>query len=162
MMGPELCEEKGDGPRPPRGAGRRPGTTVVACPAASVGEQHDLSQRKRFGMGNGDEGLPHVQRIGAPRGTTMEPQLRRAADADDLDVLPQDAARVAGPERLHGRLLHREPAGQVWNRIPAPRTIGNLLLGEYPPQKPIAITGERLRNPWNIRRVEANPDDVHA
>ena len=92
----------------------------------------------------------------------MKLQLRRSTDPDDLDVLPQHATRMARAESLHRGLFRGKPAGEMRNGVAAPRTIGDLPIGEHPVQKPVAITFERFRNPWEIRRVQSNSDDVHV
>ena len=95
-------------------------------------------------------------------GAAVQPQLRRTADADHLDVLPEHAARVAGAERLHRGFLRREPPRQVRHRVAAPRTIGDLSVGEDPAQEAIAVALERLPDARNVGRVEPEPEDVHV
>ena len=69
---------------------------------------------------------------------------------------------MTGPESLHRRFLRGKPAGEVRNGVAAPRTIGDLPVRENPVQEAVAITLERFRNPWNIRRVQTDSDDVHV
>ena len=112
-------------------------------------------------MRNRDEAAGDVQCLGAARRAAVQPQLRRAAGADHLDVLPEDAARVAGAERLHRRFLDREPAAEVRNRISPPRTIGDLSLGKDALQEAIAVALQQLRDARQVGRVQPDTNDVH-
>lgn len=148
------------------GAGDRPLTTAVDAADLtrewSVPEEHDLRQGQCLGVCDGHEAATHLHALGAPGGAAVQLQLRRPAEADDLDVLPQHAAGMAGAESLHRRFLGRKPAGEVRDGVAPPRTIGDLPLGENPVQEPVAIAPECFRNPWKIRRVQTNSNDVHV
>ena len=50
------------------------------------------------------------------RGAAVQPQLRRTAAADHLDVAPEHALRMAGAERFHRRFFGGEPAGKMNGR----------------------------------------------
>ncbi len=115
----------------------------------------------RIGMSNGDKTSPNLE-CGSEAGRTpVEPQLRRTARPDHFHVLPQDTARMAGPERLHGGFLYSEAAGQVRNGIAVSRTIGNLPFREDPAQKACPVPFQRLRDSREIRCVEADSNHVH-
>ena len=129
---------------------------------ASVPEQHDLGDGDRFGVSDGDEAAPHLHAGGAPGGTAVQLQLRRPADPHHLDVLPQHSARMAGAEGFHRRFLGGEPPRQVRDRIAAARTISDLLIGEDPVQEAVAVALQRLRDPWQVGRVQSDSDDVHV
>ena len=98
---------------------------------------------------------------GASGSAAVQPQLRRTTGAGDFDVLPQDAPRVPGAERFHGRFLGGKSASQVRHRIATTSTIGDLLQREYTAQKPITILREQLRNAAQIGGIESDSDDVH-
>ena len=129
---------------------------------SSASEQQHLGEGERFRMRNREEGSRHAQTFSVASGAAVELQAWRAAAADDLDVLPQHAARLACPERLHRRLLRGEASGEVRNRIPPLCTIGNLAVREDAAQEPIAITLEDVRDAMEIRRIDADANDVHA
>jgi len=147
--------------------GKREGAAAAAVnrgwrgDAGSIAEQHDLGDGQGLRMGNGDEAPPHVQGVGASSGPPVQPQLRRPAPADHLDVLPHDAARVACPERFHRRFLHGEAAGQVRHGIAPPRTISNLPFGEYARQEAVAVALQHVGNAGKIRGIQSDSDDVH-
>ena len=96
----------------------------------SVAEQEHLRHGERLGMRDGERANGGPSCASARRGAAVQPQLRRTAGANDLDVLPEHAARVPGAERLHRGLFRREPAGQVRHGVSVPRTIGDLSVGE--------------------------------
>ena len=83
-------------------------------------------------------------RVGAPRRRRRATGVAAARRREHLDVLPEHAARVPGSERLHRRLFRREASGQVRHGIAAPRTIGNLAVGEDAAQESVAVALERL------------------
>ena len=127
-----------------------------------VSEKEHLRHGKRLGMRDGEERRAHAHAIGVSRGAPMQPQLRRSAHADDFDILPQHAARVAGSERLHCRFLGRETPGEMRYGIAPARTIGNLPLGEDPAQKAVAVATEHVGHAGDVGGVEADPEYVHA
>ena len=93
----------------------------------------------------------------------MQPQLRRATQAYDLDITPKHAVRVAGAERLHRRLFGREAAREVNGRGMPVRAVRDLAAGEDPLEEAIAVSFDRRGDPVNIRGVEPESDDVrHA
>lgn len=127
----------------------------------AVADQHDLGDRDGFGMSDGDEAASYAQTLRQPGSGAMQLELRRPGPADDLDILPQDPARMTGAEGFHRGFLHREPACQVGNRIAPSRTIRNLAVGEDAAQEAIAVSFQNLRNPREVGRVHADADDVH-
>src|SRR5438093_1672433 len=92
----------------------------------------------------------------------MKSQLRRASGADDLDVAPAHAARAAGSERLHRRLLGRESRGKRRCEVTPGAAIGDFTLGEDPLDEALAVTADRLRDPVNLGRIEAKSYNVHT
>ena len=92
----------------------------------------------------------------------MQLQPRGSAHPYHFDVLPQDAQRLAGSERLHSRFFHRESAGQVRNRVSPLCTIGNFTVREDPVQEAVAVTFEEVGDAPEIRRIQTNADDVHV
>ena len=95
-----------------------------------------------------------------PRCPAMQPQLRRAAVPHDLDVAPQYSMRMPGPERLHCRLLRREPAGEVNCRHLAPHTVGHFTVGEYAPHEPFAVTFDGVGDTVDVGGVQTETQDV--
>lgn len=95
------------------------------------------------------------------RRAAVKLQPRWTTAADDLDVLPQDAARVAGAEGLHRRFLGRKSTGQMRSGISAASTIGNLASSEHALQEAIAIALEHLGEAGNVSGVETDAENVH-
>lgn len=91
----------------------------------------------------------------------MELQPWRSAAPDDLDVPPDDAARVTRPERFHRGLLRREAAREVRSGVAPPATIGNLAVREDPSQEALAVAVENFSHAWNIGGVQPDAEDVH-
>ena len=89
-------------------------------------------------------------------------QVRWTEMPDDLDVLPQHAARVPRPERLHRRFLGGKARRQARDRVAVPRTIGNLAIGEHPVQKPIAVPFEDVTHARDVGGIEAETQDAHV
>jgi hypothetical protein len=92
----------------------------------------------------------------------VKSQLRRTACADDLDIAPQHALRMTGPERFHGRFLCCKSAGQMRGRIPATLCVRNFSGREDAIQEAIAVSREYLFDPIDFGCVEPNADDVHT
>ena len=130
--------------------------------AVSVAEQEDLRHRERLGMRDRQQRGAGAHRIGPASGAAVQQEFRRATVADDLDILPQHAARVAGPERLHRRLLRREAPGDVRHGIAAAGTISNLAVGQNAAKKPVAVLLEHLADARDVSRVEPKPENIHG
>jgi len=128
----------------------------------SLPEQHDLSEGERIGVSDGHQRSADVHGLCPSLGPAVELKPGRPAGTDDLDVLPQHPSRVARAERLHRGFLGCEPAGQVRHRVPAPRTIGNLAVGEHAAHEAFAVPLEDFRDPWDICRVESDSQDIHV
>ena len=94
------------------------------------------------------------------RGAAVKLQLRRAAAADDFDVAPEHALRVAGAERLHRRFLGREAAGEMNRRHAAPRAVRDFALGEDAVQEAVAVALDRGGDAMDVGGVEPESDDV--
>lgn len=127
------------------------------------GEQENLRERKFAGMTEGDERAARMECVKTPERAAGQPQLRRVSSlANHFDVLPENAARPAGPERFHRGFLRGEPRGEARNGIAAASTIGNLRVGEHAMQKPIAVAREDRADARNLGRIHAQPNDIHA
>ena len=113
-------------------------------------------------MRDREERSLHVHSGRVPRGAAVQPQLRRAAMAEYLDVLPEHPSRVTGPESLHTRFFRRKPSRKMRDRIPSARTISNLFIGEDPAEKPVTVTLENIRDPWDVSGIEPQPDNGHV
>ena len=144
----------GDG----RAAGGRAGPT--AAPRSGQRALPDAPNRCTCAMASASEWVM-VSRdfltrmlLGATRGAAVQPQLRRTAVAEHLDVLPQHAARMAGAERLHAGFLRGEAAGQRRDGIAAPRTIGDLSLREDAAEKALAVPLADVGDARNVGGVE--------
>ena len=125
-----------------------------------AGEEQNFGQCQVVRVSDGQERSP-APHLGEPAcGAAMKLQLRRSAASHYLDVAPQDAARVAGAERLHGRFLCGEPPGKMngWNA--APRAVFDLGVCEDAVKEPLAVPLDRVRDTVDIRGVEPEPDDV--
>ncbi len=112
-------------------------------------------------MSDGEQRLYDMHLFRAACGPAVQPQLRRPAEPDDFDILPEHSARVPRAERLHRGFLCGESPRQVRNGIAPPRTIGDLAVGEDPPQEPLAVFRVGVRDTRDVGGVEPEPDDVH-
>jgi len=65
-------------------------------------------------------------------------------------------------QRLHRRFFRCESASEVRCGVSAPRTIGNLSVGEYAPEKAFAISFKGGGNPGNVGRIESESEDIHG
>ena len=101
---------------------------ISTCASASV-----------VGVGDGQERRAAADGREAPPGAAVKLQLRRTAVADDLDVAPQHATRVAGAERLHRRFLGGEASGKMDGRLAPPLAVRDFAVGEDPMQEPVAV-----------------------
>lgn len=99
----------------------------------------------------------------APRGAAVQLELRRTARlADDLDVAPQHALRVAGAERFHRGFLRGEAAGEVNRGIAAAHAVCDFAFGEYAVRKTIAVAVDGGGDAGNFRGVEPESNNGHA
>lgn len=139
----------------------RPDVRQLGLRARSIGEEEDLRHRERVCVGDGEERSAGPHRLEAAQRTACQPQLRRSASSKHFDVLPEDAARVAGAERLHGRLFCGKSSGEVRRGVPPPHTIINLCVGEHARQEPVAIPLDDIAHARDVRGIEPQPDDAH-
>jgi hypothetical protein len=112
-------------------------------------------------VGDRQQRSPHLHPLGANRGTAVKLQPGWTATADDLDVLPQHAARVAGAERLHRRFVGGKSPRQVRSGISPASTISNLASSEHALQEAFAVALEHVGEPGDIGGVEADAENVH-
>lgn len=91
----------------------------------------------------------------------MKLQLRGAAVADDLDVAPEDAVRMARSERFHRGFLGREAGGEVGSGAPPAPAIGDLAICKHALQEAVAEALDGLLDPIDLRRVEPGSDYLH-
>lgn len=136
----------------------------ASCEAGSpsLADQHHLRKRERLGMRDCQVRSPDAHALGLSSCATVEEQPRWTADANDLDVLPEHAARPPGAQRFHRRFFGRKPSGQVRRGIPPARTIGNLAGCKHALQKALTVALEDRGQPGNVGRVQADAEDIHA
>lgn len=79
---------------------------------------------------------------------------------NNLDVAPEDAPGMAGPERFHGRFFRRKASGEMNGRYAPPHGVGDLAVREHALQKPIPVSRDGGGDAVDIRCVQAEPDDV--
>src|SRR5262245_45988602 len=135
---------------------------AVEADAASVlfAEDHHLREGERVGMRDRDERGAAADGREAAAGAAVELKPRRTAAADDLDVAPQHALRVAGAERLHRGLLGGEAAGKVDFGLAAPLAVRHFSLGEDTMDETIAVTFDGRGDARNVGRVDSQSDDL--
>jgi len=121
---------------------------------ASAAQNHDLRQRQIIGMGDCQERRNTTHRFEPARGAAVQLQLRRTAVADDFNVAPQHAVRVACPERLHRRFFGGEPAREMNRRNFAAGTVRHLTVREDPPKESLAVAIDRVGNAIDIGGVK--------
>ena len=99
--------------------------------------------------------------LGEPAGrAAVKMQLRRAAFAYHLDVPPQDLLGMSGAERLHRRFLCGEAPGKMDFRVTSPLAVGDLTLCKHALQETIAEALDGVRDPRDVGRVDAKPENV--
>ena len=137
-------------------------TTSVAlrCPR---GEKQHLRERKRVRVGDGQERGCRTDLREPARAPSVKLQLRGTAVPHDLDITPQDAARVPGAKRLHRGFLCREASGKMNRGHAAPCAVRNFAVREHTPEEPIAVPLDGSGDAADISGVQAESDDVrHA
>jgi len=90
----------------------------------------------------------------------VEPQLRRAASADDLEIAPQNLLGMPCPKRLHAGLFCRKSTRKMNRGRAATAAVGDLTLGEKAVDKAFAVSFDQGSDAWNLGGVEAETDDV--
>jgi hypothetical protein len=139
---------------------------IVGCAVGSDNggcsrsEQQDLCKRERLCVRDGQQRGFGADCSEPSRCASMQPELRRAAVTDDLDVAPQDVLSMPGAERFHRGFLGGEAAGEVDGRFLAARAVFDFTIGEHAMQEPIAISFNGRRDPRDIRCVEAKTDNL--
>jgi len=92
----------------------------------------------------------------APRGASMQPQLRRSSVlSDHLDITPQHALRVSGSQRFHRGFFRREPSGKMNRGISAAHAVCDFALGEDSMGELLVVSFDRRRDSGNVSRVES-------
>src|SRR5262245_45520592 len=135
---------------------------AVEADAASVlfAEDHHLREGEGVGMRDRDERGAAADGREAAAGAAVELKPRRAAAADDLDVAPQHALRVASAERLHRGFLGGEAAGKVDFGLAAALAVRNFGLGEDTMDKAITVPFDGRGDAWNVDRVDSQSDNI--
>ena len=126
-------------------------------------EEDDLSEGECIGVCDRELRRLSAKLREASRGAAMQLQLRwTAGPADDFDIAPQHALRMAGPERLHRGFLRREPSREVNRGIPPAHAVRNLRFREDATGESFAVTFDSRSDARDVGRVEAQSDDGHA
>ena len=122
-------------------------------------EEH-LSERERLRVCNRQERTGRIQVGHTARGAAMKLQLRGGArGAQYLDIAPEHALRMTGAKCFHGRFFRGEPAGEMGCRVPPPRRVRDLSVGEYAAEKPIAVSRDGRFNAVNFGCIHAETDN---
>jgi len=124
-------------------------------------EQDYLRERKMAAVRDGNHRAGGVQRLEAPRGATVKPELRRAGDPHDLDVAPQHPPGAPGAESLHRSFLGGKPSGEVRRRMASACRVRNLARREDTLQETVAESSKGALDTVDFRRIETQADDVH-
>ena len=127
----------------------------------SVADEHHLGHRQRVGVRDRQKRSSNLHGVRAPGCTAVKLQPWWTTAAHDLDVLPQDAARVAGAERLHRRFFRSKSTGQMRSGISPPSTIGNLAGSKHALQEALSEALHYLGEAGNIGGVETDAENVH-
>jgi hypothetical protein len=143
------------------GLAKRSGVTTAGCrmvnAGCSVSEDQHLREREVFGVSDGQQGRSAADRGKSPRRSAMKLKLRRPASPYDLDVAPEDLLRVARSERLHGRFLGCEAAGEMYRGGAPPLAVGHLTVGEDTTEEALTVALDGRLDAVNVRGVEAEP-----
>ena len=134
----------------------------VSTAVASVRQEHHFREGERLGVRDRDERTPHAEARRMFGRGAVQLQSWRPAATDDLNVLPDDPARVSRAERFHRSFLRREPAGEVGHGKAAPCAILDLSGRKHAPREPFAVALQHVVDARELGRVEANPDDGHS
>ena len=127
---------------------------------ALLSENQHLRQGQCVGMRDSEQRRIAPHRSKSPRRAAVELQSRRTATSDHLDVAPQHALRVTRAERLHGRFLRGETAGEMNSGHPPACAVGDLTLGEDAAGESPAVPFDCVGDAIDVGRVEAEPDDI--
>lgn len=121
-----------------------------------------MCEGKRVGMGDGQQRRAPAHDGQPACCAAVQPQLRGATVANNLNVSPQNALRVARAERLHRGFLGREAAGEVDRRILAAQAVRDLAVGEETMGKPITVAFDGVGDAADVGGIEPESDDVHV
>src|SRR5258706_73609 len=103
-----------------------------------------------------------AQRLETFRGAFMKPNLGWTVTSRDLDPGPEHAARMAGPQRLHGRFLCLEARRKRRGEISSGAAIGNLFFSEHPLEEPVTVAFDHVRDALDLGRVETHTYNLHV
>lgn len=93
----------------------------------------------------------------------MKLQLRGTTVPDDLDVAPENAARVPGPKRLHGRLFCCKASGKMSRGDAVSGAVGNFAVGKDAMEEPLAVPLDGVGDTVDVSGIESESDDIrHA
>ena len=127
---------------------------------ASAADQQHLRESEGDGVSDGEQRGLGAHRGKSPGGAPVEPQLRRAASADDLEIAPQNFLGMAGPKRLHAGLFCRKSPRKMNGGRAAPAAVGDFGLGEKAADKAFAVSFDQRSDAWNLGGGEAWANDV--
>ena len=127
----------------------------------SVAENKHLGEGERVGMRDGEERGSPTHGGESARSAAVQPQLRRTAAAHNLDVAPQDALRVAGPQGFHRCFLGREAAGKVNGRCVAAHAVGHFAVRKDSMSEPLTVALDGIADAGDVGCVQSQSDDVH-
>jgi len=111
-------------------------------------------------MSDGQEGRRAADCREPPCGRAAEPQPRRTALPDDLDVKPDDSLRVPGAERFHGGFLGRKAGREVDGRDAPPHAVRDFVFRKDSTEKPLAVALDHVRDTIDVGSVETGAEDV--
>lgn len=93
----------------------------------------------------------------------MKPQLRGTAVPHDLDVAPENAARVPGPKRLHGRFFCGEASGKMNRGDAASGAVRDFSVSKDTMEEPLAVSLDGVGDTVDVSGIESESDDIrHA
>jgi hypothetical protein len=79
----------------------------------------------------------------------------------NLEFIPRNPSADSGSQRLRPRFFGCKSCRKAFRAHPLAPAIGNLMVGINPPQKPIAVSLDGLRDPIDLNQIDAGPDQ-HA
>ena len=128
-----------------------------------LAEHNHLSERERVGMCDRELRGCAADFLEAPPGAAVQLQLRRTAGpANDFDVAPEHALRVAGAQGFHRGFLRGKPAGKMNFRMAAAHAVRDFAVREDALRESFAVALDGRGDARNLRSVKPEPDNGHA